>query len=61
VAGSGGKLRRGDLDRSTGITAAANTSDQTFVVCEIDGDELFFNAITRTGAVVDSGVITRRK
>jgi predicted MPP superfamily phosphohydrolase len=61
VTGSGGKLRRGDLDTSTGLTAAANTSEQTFVVCEIDGDELFFNAITRTGAIVDSGVITRRK
>jgi hypothetical protein len=61
VAGSGGKLRRGDLDTSTGITAVANTSEQTFVVCEIDGDELFFNAITRSGAIVDSGAITRRK
>jgi len=61
VAGSGGKLRRGDIDRSTGITAVANSSDRVFVACEISGDELFFNAISRTGQVVDSGVITRRK
>lgn len=61
VAGSGGKLRRGDIDRSTGITAVANARDRIFVACEISGDELFFNAISHTGEVIDSGVITRRK
>ena len=61
VAGSGGKLRRGDVDRSTGLTAAANATDRAFLVCEINGDELFFNAISRTGTVIDSGIITRRK
>jgi predicted phosphodiesterase len=61
VAGSGGKLRRGDIDRNTGITAMANAQDRIFVVCEIFGDELVFNAISHTGQVVDSGVITRRK
>jgi len=61
VAGSGGKLRRGDVDRGTGITAVANARDRIFLACEIDGDELFFNAISHTGQVIDSGVITRRK
>ena len=61
VAGSGGKLRRGDIDRNTGITAMANAQDRIFVVCEIFGDELVFNAISHTGEVVDSGLITRRK
>ena len=61
VAGSGGKLRRGDIDRRTGITAMANAQDRVFVVCEIFGDELVFNAISHTGQVVDSGLITRRK
>jgi predicted phosphodiesterase len=61
VAGSGGKLRRGDIDRDTGITAVANAQDRIFVVCEIFGDELVFNAISHTGQVIDSGLITRRK
>ena len=61
VAGSGGKLRRGDIDRGTGITAVANAQDRIFVACEIFGDELVFNAISHTGAVIDSGLITRRK
>jgi predicted phosphodiesterase len=61
VAGSGGKLRRGDLDRSTGITAVANARDRIFVACEIYGAELVFNATAHTGQVIASGNITRRK
>ena len=61
VTGSGGKLRRGDIDKSTGLTAVGYDTDLAFLVAEIDGDRLFFNAISRTGAVIDSGVIERRK
>jgi hypothetical protein len=60
VAGSGGKLRRGNIDRSTGITAMANAQDRIFVVCEIFGDERVLNAFATDGRVVDSGLITRR-
>lgn len=61
VAGSGGKLRGGDIDRGTGLTAVANASERAFVICEIIGDELYFNAIGQSGRIIDSGVITRRK
>ncbi|MGH9311101.1 MAG: metallophosphoesterase [Vicinamibacterales bacterium] len=60
VVGSSGQLRRGNLDRSTGLTAAANDTDRVFLVAEIAGDEMYFNAVSRTGAIVDSGVIRRR-
>jgi predicted phosphodiesterase len=60
VAGSGGKLRRGNLEK-TGLTAVGNSTDRAFLICEISGDELFFNTISRTGQVIDSGIITRRK
>ena len=60
VAGSGGQLRRGNIDRRSGLTASGFDTDQAFLVAEIDRDELFFNAISRTGAVIDSGVIRRR-
>ena len=43
------------------LTAKGFDTDQSFLLAEINGDELFFNAIARSGAVVDSGVITRRK
>ena len=61
VVGAGGQLRRGNIDRSTGLTARGFDTDNSFLIAEISGDELYFNAIARTGAVVDSGVITRRK
>ena len=49
VAGSGGQLRKGNIDASIGLTADGFDTDQAFLAAEIDGDELFFNAISRTG------------
>jgi hypothetical protein len=59
VCGSGGQLRKGGLQRAA-TTAAGYDQDRAFLVGEIDGDLLFFEAVTRTGAIVDSGVIQRR-
>jgi hypothetical protein len=61
VVGSGGQLRRGNIDRGSGLTAAGNDQDQAFMVAEINGDQMWFDAISRQGQVIDSGVITRRK
>jgi hypothetical protein len=61
VTGAGGQLRSGNIDRSSGITAKGFDTDYSFMIAEINGDEMFFNAIARSGAVVDSGTITRRK
>lgn len=61
VAGSGGKLRSGNIDRGTGLTAKGFDTDLAFMAAEIVGDQMYFNAISRTGQIVDSGVITRRK
>ncbi len=61
VVGSGGQLRRGNIDRRSPFLASGFDTDLAFLVAEIDGDELFFNAISRTGQIVDSGVIRRRE
>ena len=61
VVGSSGKLRKGNLDKRTGFTAASNATEQAFLVAEISGDELHFNAVSRSGKVIDSGTIVRRK
>jgi hypothetical protein len=61
VVGSSGQLRRGNLDAGTGLTAAGNDRDQVFLAAEIAGDRMFFNAISRGGRIVDSGIIERRK
>jgi predicted MPP superfamily phosphohydrolase len=61
VVGSGGQLRKGNIDTKSGLTAAGNDTDQSFLAAEINGDELWFNAVSRGGQVFDTGVITRRK
>jgi len=58
VAGSGGKLRKGDLTPSES-TAKGFDQDQAFMIAEVAGDELFFETISRAGVTVDSGVIPR--
>jgi calcineurin-like phosphoesterase family protein len=58
IDGSGGQLRKGDIIPSV-TTAASFDQDQTFMLVEIAGDELVFQAISRTGRTVDSGVIRR--
>jgi len=58
VAGSGGALRRGNL-RKTQLTEVGYDQDQVFLLVEISGDELDFQAVSRIGKVVDSGSIHR--
>jgi hypothetical protein len=36
-------------------------TDLVFMAAEITGDQMYFNAISRVGQTVDSGVLTRRK
>ena len=59
VAGSAGELAKGDV-RPSANTAAYFDQDQAFMLVEIAGDELFYEAVSRTGQTVDSGVIRRR-
>jgi hypothetical protein len=59
VNGSSGELRRGDVHPST-MTAAYFDRDQAFSLVEVDGDDLFFQARSRVGETVDSGVIHRQ-
>jgi hypothetical protein len=56
--GASGSLRRGNL-RKSDLTAAGYDQDRSFMLVEIAGDELYFQTISRTGLMVDSGVISR--
>jgi hypothetical protein len=60
IAGASAKLRKGGI-RKSGITAKGFDSDRSFMVMEIAGDVLHFQAVSRTGEVFDSGSITRVK
>jgi predicted MPP superfamily phosphohydrolase len=61
VVGSGGQLRKGNIDRNSGLTAKGFDTDLAFMVAEIDGDTMYFNAISRPGQVIDSGTVQRRQ
>jgi 3',5'-cyclic AMP phosphodiesterase CpdA len=58
VSGAAGQLRRGNM-RPTDETAAYFDQDYSFMLVEVAGSELYFQSITRTGKVVDSGTISR--
>jgi predicted phosphodiesterase len=58
VVGSGGSLRRGDLLK-TDMTAKGFDQDYAFMIAEIDGDEMSYQAISRKGTTIDSGVLKR--
>ena len=58
VSGAGGALRRGDI-RPSEMVAKGFDTDYHFMIMEISGDEMFFQAISRAGATVDRGVIRR--
>jgi hypothetical protein len=59
--GSGGQLRAGNIDRGSGLTDAGLDTDNAFLVGEFVGDQFTYQAISRAGKIVDSGVFTRRK
>ena len=58
ISGGAGSLRVGDI-RPSPLTARGFDTDYHFVLMEVSGDELFFQAISRTGQTVDAGVISR--
>ncbi len=58
TSGGGGALRKGDIRPST-IMAAGYDQDTHFLLMEISGDDLWFQAVSRTGQTVDAGRITR--
>jgi 3',5'-cyclic AMP phosphodiesterase CpdA len=58
VSGAGGRLRKGDI-RATDMTAKGFDSDNHFMIVEITGDDLYFQAISRAGETIDSGVVHR--
>ena len=61
VSGAGGQLRTGDIKSSSPLTEKSYDRDMHFMLFEVAGDEMYFQAISRTGETIDTGVISRRK
>jgi predicted phosphodiesterase len=59
--GGSAKLRRGNIRDNSEMTAKGFDTDNSFMIVEIDGDQMFFETISRKGTVVDSGIIPRRE
>ena len=60
VSGAGGQLRSGDVDTQAGLTEKSYDRDMHFMLFEVVGDQMYFQAISRTGETIDSGVINRK-
>jgi len=60
VTGSGGQLRKGNVNKSSPLTAAYFDTDLAFMLVEFVKDQMYFQTISRTGQTVDSGVVSRR-
>ena len=59
VSGGAGSLRNGDIRRPSVLMARGFDTDFHFMMMEISGDSLYFQAISRTGETIDAGAITR--
>lgn len=60
INGAAAKLREGDI-RPTGRTAAGFDEQHSFLLLELDGEELHFQAVARDGSTVDRGTIRPRE
>ena len=58
VSGAAGSVRRGDGAESP-VIARSYSQDLHFLLMEIDGDELHFQAISRTGTTIDAGTLSK--
>ena len=59
--GGSAKLREGNIRVGSPMTAKGFDTDNTFMLVEIDKDQMFFETISRTGRVIDSGIVPRRE
>ena len=57
IVGSSGKLRKGNIKISP--DSKGFDQDNAFLIAEISGDDLLFQAISRTGETVDIGSVRR--
>jgi predicted phosphodiesterase len=58
ITGSSAKLREGNIS-TTQLTAKGFDAGYTFMIVEIVGDDMYYQALTDTGKTVDSGMVHR--
>ena len=60
ISGGAGSLRKADIQRPSSLMARGFDTDFHFMMMEVSGDTLYFQAISRTGETIDAGSITRK-
>lgn len=60
ISGGAGSLRAADIRRTSTLIARGFDTDFHFMMMEVSRDTLYFQAISRTGATIDAGSITRK-
>jgi hypothetical protein len=62
VSGAGGKLRSGDIKDNSSLTDKGYDRDMSFMLFEVvNGKQMYFQVISRTGETVDSGILVNQK
>lgn len=59
VVGGSAKLRKGDLDSRSSLTAKGFDSGLSFMLAEIVDNQLFFQVISDKGVTIDAGTVVR--
>jgi hypothetical protein len=59
VEGSSAKLRKGDINPRSGLTAFGYDDGYTFMLVEVVGDEMHFQTVNGAGQTIDSGVVRK--
>ena len=58
LEGDSGQLRYHNIRESCDLDQTRFDTDRTFMLVEVNGDQMYFQTISRTGATVDSGQLT---
>lgn len=58
LVGDSGQLRYHNIRESCDLDVVGFDTDRTFMLVEIDSDQMYFQTISRTGATIDSGQLT---
>lgn len=58
LEGNSGQLRYHNIRSACDLDQIGFDTDRTFMLVEVDGDQLYFQTIARSGATIDSGQLT---
>lgn len=61
VTGAGGKTRRGNIDLKSSFRETSFDEDNHFMLIEVEDRQISFQAISETGTIVDSGLISSHR